>query len=635
MRKREKAPSAAKGAVALLLVASCFLGPRVPDLGDKREGLTGGYRTYVAQSFAAGKWDDALATCQAIEDAKPTDCGARYCDLLARSMRVVGRIDDFIRLSHHATMFDWMTLGLEVPKLDKDLTQATEAADAAIAQACEYDLPSLPLLIGVPEDPLLQGDVRGHWTVRDAHLLAAVFDSMQYVLETATASMAKKRAPLPPPAGPDESPPPLPPLLAAMKKHLVAHDALLFSQPADPAALRGGWFDRNGNHVPDAPDELLVDIFTPGTNQRIFDFSNAEFVRGQALPESPLTPTADLPPARCGYHKFHFEDLTTDSEVSQTDGMSFSPDGAKVAISIRDGGHYQIHLLVPGRSDKKHETCVTCGQPGDNDGVRWRPGTGDALLFVSGRDHPYALGGDAAGFGQELYAMRPDGTHVSRLTTSHGYATNYHPNWSPDGKQIVWGRTEDHAWDVMVADFVSDGDGFRLGPPRRLVHDSTWWETHGFSADNKSVIVTNTRAGFQSTDLYAIDVESKQLRRLTSNPSWDEHAHLSPDGRKLAWISGRWRPAAPLGLNDGSISPIFDFLWIMPGILFEFEPPAGYTTELTLMDADGRNVERLTADTMVAADNEWSPDGRRIVFRQSDPSTGRAKIRILTFDDCH
>lgn len=616
--------------LGLLVTAACFVGPKVPNLGDRREGLVGGYRTYIEQSFASGRWDDALATCEAIEEAKPSDCGARYCDLLARTMGVVDRINDFIRGTSHANMFKWLALGLEVPKLDRDLARAAEAADPVIAQSCEYDLPTLPLLIGFTQDPLLRGDVRGHWTVRDAHLLAALFDSMQYVLESAIESQAKKRAPLPPPAaGADAAP--LPPLLLAMKRHLIEHDRLLFTEPGDPAALRGGWFDRNGNHEPDAADELLVDIFTPGTNHRVFDFSQAEFVRGQALPETPLTPTADLPPARCGYHKFHFEDLTTDSEVSRTDGMSFSPDSTKVAVSILVDGHYQVHTLRPGHGDK---TCLTCGQPGNNDGVRWRPQSGDAILFVSGRDHPFAIGGDAAGFGQELYAMRPDGTQVTRLTTSHGYGTNYHPNWSPDGKRIVWGRTEDHAWDVMVADFVSDGVSLHLGKPRRLVHDTTWWETHGFSADGKSVIATNTRAGFMSADIYAIDVETGKLRRLTSNPAWDEHAHLSPDGRKLAWISGQWRPAATLGLNEGSISPIFDFLWIMPGILFELEPPAGYTTELTLMDADGSHVERLTADSLVAADNEWSPDGRHIVFRHTDPTTGKGKIRILTFDDC-
>jgi hypothetical protein len=34
------------------------------------------------------------------------------------------------------------------------------------------------------------------------------------------------------------------------------------------------------------------------------------------------------------------------------------------------------------------------------------------------------------------------------------------------------------------------------------------------------------------------------------------------------------------------------------------------------------------------ADNQWSFDSRRIIFRQSSALTGANKIRLLTFVDC-
>jgi hypothetical protein len=46
------------------------------------------------------------------------------------------------------------------------------------------------------------------------------------------------------------------------------------------------------------------------------------------------------------------------------------------------------------------------------------------LLFVSSRDHPYRIGGAGGGAGQELYAMRADGSEQTRLTTSPTWATN-------------------------------------------------------------------------------------------------------------------------------------------------------------------------------------------------------------------
>ncbi len=585
------------------------------------QGLQGRLRSSVEVSFAGGQWDDALSVCEAVEEVRPDDCGARYCDLVARSMQAIDRMNDFL-VPHHG--LGLVGLVLEAPKLDKSLAQAIQSAEAVVAQRCEYDLPTLPLRVGAEDDPLLRGDVRGRWTTRDAHLLAAIFSSMRYVMK-----LASSPEKVPPPDAPAA---PLPPLLADMRRHLVAHDALLFSEPADPSLPRGGWHDRNGNHVPDGPDELLIDIFVPGTDRRVFDFSGAEFVRGESLPATPLVASASLPPARCGYQKFHFDDVASGSDVSLTDGMSFSPDGSKITIPLLVKGKSQIVMLG---ADGKGRKCVSCGQPGNNDGVRWRPATGDALLFVSDRDHPYAIGSEGGGLGQELYAMRPDGSQVTRLTQSHAWATNYHANWSPDGTRIVWGSTEDRSWDVMVADFVSDASGMRLGPPRRVVHDTTWWETHGFTADGRRVLTTNTRAGLLATDVYAVDIETGQKERLTTPVAWDEHAHLSPDGRKLAWISGRFRQAPVASLSDGSLSPVFDFLWIGPGILFDMAPPAGYSTELTLMDADGSHVQRLTADNQIVADNEWSPDGKRVIFRQTNTSSKDAtKIRVLTFDDC-
>jgi Tol biopolymer transport system component len=618
------------GWVALTgLVLSCSSSPARLAGGDAGDGgAQNPDVTAAIASLAGSQWNDALSGCLAAEAANPSDCDAQYCELIARTMLFVNEINTFLLPRYRRPLTEMPGDAQNLATTEMILTQATQAAEKVAANKCQFELPTLPLVMGDATDPVLNGEVRGLWTPRDAHMLAALFEATSYGLQT-------EFSPQPVSLPPDGGDPALPPLLESMREHLLEQDQLLFSQPADPSALRGGWYDANGDGKPDLGDQLLIDIFKPGTNDRVLDYSKADFVKGESLPLGALTPTASLQLPKCGYQMFHIDDVVSGSNVLATDGMTFSPDGTQVVVPLDTNGTSELYVM---NQDGTNQTCLTCGQPGNNDGVRWRPGTNpDTLLFISDRDHPDATGNAGGGFGQELYAMHTDGSDPTRLTVSDTWATNYHANWSPDGTQIIWGSTESYAWDVMTATFTEDATGMHLTSTKVLVHDTTWWETHGFTADNQYAITTNTHAGFLSTDLYAIEVATGARTRLTSNIAWDEHGHLSPDGREIAWISGRWHPAAVYALNDGSISPVFDWLWVIPGIFFEFlNAPAGYSSELTLMDADGSNIHALTSEDKVIADNEWSPDGTRIIFRETDPSspTTPTRLRILTFDDC-
>ncbi len=607
-------------AASILLCACASTGPRQ---------LSGPLRLRAETQLGAGQWHDALHTCTAVLRRNPEDCAARYCELIGQTMTFVDQLNSYVlprfRQEGRAGLGDLFHLW----KLNRQLARAAQSADETTSRSCEFSVPRMPLLIGDRSDPIVDGELRGQWTLRDAHTLGAILYAFRYLYGNV---LGHSRVP-PPPRG--ESLPGLPDDLQRMARHLAEQDVLL-RQPADPAVPRGGWYPRGGADAgggPGSGDELLIDIFRPGTSERVFDFSGAGFARAESLPRGALTLTSVLPRQRCGYQRWHIDTLISGKQVGATDGMSFSPDGSQLVVPIKKDGHYQIHIM---KADGKGAVCLTCGPgSGSNDGVRWQPG-GDALLFISDRDHPHSLGGAGGGAGQDLYVMRSDGSRQTRLTRSHAWATNYHVNWSMDGRRIVWGSTEARTWDVMIADYVDDPAGSRLSHVRRLTHDTTWWETHGFSADGKAVIATNTRAGLMSADLYAIDIESGKRTRLTDDPAWDEHAHLSPDGRKLAWISGRWQPASMLRLNATGLSPLLDFFWIVPGVFFEFiNHPAGYATELSLMDADGGHIQRLTTAGEIVADNQWSPDGRRIVFRQQKPRVfGAGSIRVLTFDDC-
>ncbi len=83
------------------------------------------------------------------------------------------------------------------------------------------------------------------------------------------------------------------------------------------------------------------------------------------------------------------------------------------------------------------------------------------------------------GYGGDLYVMRPNGTDTTRLTQSSDPGDganfdvpagvpydNYHAYWSPNGRNLVWTRTEAYPlseggqrWEIMLADFVSPKHG--------------------------------------------------------------------------------------------------------------------------------------------------------------------------------
>lgn len=323
----------------------------------------------------------------------------------------------------------------------------------------------------------------------------------------------------------------------------------------------------------------------------------------------------------CDYSSYEVRTLR-----EHASGASWLPDG-RILYSEQFEGEKQIHVINP---DGTGRTCLTCGSPGGNDGPASSP-DGSLIVFVSNRDHPYAIGGAGGGMGQELYVMRTDGSDQTRLTFSADYATNFYNRFSRDGTKILWTTTRDYTWDVVMADLVEDIYGFRLENTTTLTRDTSWNESHEFTLDDREVLYSSTRDGLMNSDIYVMDLATRAVTRVTDHPGWDEHAHLSPDGQKMVWISSRFQPTALEELTE--LPPVFDFFFIQQLFFAEFiNQPLGFMTELYLMNADGSEIQRLTFDEKVAAGPEWSPDGTMIAFTSTEPGFLDHTLKLLAFD---
>ena len=96
-------------------------------------------------------------------------------------------------------------------------------------------------------------------------------------------------------------------------------------------------------------------------------------------------------------------------------------------------------------------------------------------------------------------------------------------------------------------------------------------------------------------EIYVMDADGKNQRRLTNNRHDDWFPSWSPDGERIAFVSDR----------DGN-------------------------KDIYVMDADGKNERRLTRNPSPDTNPSWSPDGKRIVFVSH--RDGNKEIYVMNAD---
>jgi len=179
---------------------------------------------------------------------------------------------------------------------------------------------------------------------------------------------------------------------------------------------------------------------------------------------------------------------------------------------------------------------------------------------------------------------RASATRLAQITSDE--AVEEWPGWSPDGKRLVFSRTEGGYRNLFLKSYPG-GEETQLTKGQRDDIQPAW------SPDGKTIALvrSNTASGklepsdvlgwYDGGDVWKVDVASGQEALLVSgafNPSW------SPDGAHLAvdaGISGAHR------------------IWVT--------------------DANGRNSRQVTNDSsevVVHMSPDWSPDGKRLVFRR-------------------
>lgn len=234
------------------------------------------------------------------------------------------------------------------------------------------------------------------------------------------------------------------------------------------------------------------------------------------------------------------------------------------------------------------------------------------------------------GTARELFVMDYDGFE-SRQVTADGFL-NLMPHWSPDRRFLVFTAYRNR--NTQEIDMIELATGKRW----TLVSQGGLNITPALSPDGHFLAYSSSHEG--NAELYRLDTRTKAVHRLTTNAGGDLSPSWAPSGRELVFASDRsGGPQLFLMSADGSNVRRLTFdgdynaapSWSPRGNWIAYvcrTPKKEY--KLCLITPDGQKRRQLTAGPGVDDSPSWSPDGRHLVF--SSTADGKSQIYMINAD---
>jgi TolB protein len=203
----------------------------------------------------------------------------------------------------------------------------------------------------------------------------------------------------------------------------------------------------------------------------------------------------------------------------------WSPDARSLAFTSYMKGYPDLYRAFPF---ERRPDQTLAAFAGINTSPAWSPDGRSLAMTLSKDGNP------------EIYVLTLATGALKRLTRHAGIDTE--PTWSPTGTQLAFVSDRNGSPNV----FVMDGEGASV---RQITsggfHTQPRWSPRG------DTIVYTVRQG--THDLWAVNPDGSNPRRLTAGPGDNQGATWAPNGRHLAFQTnrlGRWQIFAMLA--DGS-----------------------------------------------------------------------------------
>ena len=231
---------------------------------------------------------------------------------------------------------------------------------------------------------------------------------------------------------------------------------------------------------------------------------------------------------------------------------------------------------------------------------------------------------------RELYLMDYDG-HGPRQVTYDGFL-NLAPQWSPDRKFLVFTSYQSRTrQNIEIVDLST-------GKRSPLVSLAGLNITPALSPDGTKLAFATSQDG--NSELYTMDMQTKELQRLTVHSAGDLSPSWAPTGKELAFTSDRGGgPQLYLMSADGSNVRRLTFdgdynaapVWSPRGNWIAYVCRSGQRQyKICLISPDGQKRSQVTFGGSIDDSPSWSPDGRHLVF--SATTGGKTQIFMINSD---
>jgi TolB protein len=181
----------------------------------------------------------------------------------------------------------------------------------------------------------------------------------------------------------------------------------------------------------------------------------------------------------------------------------------------------------------------------------------------------------------QIFVAASDGTGQHPLLSNPD--NDYDATWSPDGKSIVFTSERNGSADLFHVN--ADGSGLKA-----LTQDPAYDDQAAFSPDGRKLVFVSTREG-GTANLWILDLASLRAQRLTTGTGGNYRPSWSPDGKWIAFSSGRGKPM-----------PFSEGRWERLQL-----------ADLYIVHPDGSGLKQIPVQQDFCGSPKWMADSRHIV----------------------